>query len=269
MLRRKGEIILVNDPGELIVDSGATFIEFKGYGRIDLADVVNADICCGSTCTAQQDTVTIVIPESCECPYEPLVTIQGKQGDMQSIYGGPFQKYEQYSGLNADGTTPTAAQAVTTIVASINANPYSLVTATDGAGDTIVITEKDCSKSKGFTTYVIGGTVVTDTAHVNETLQTTDMAKLFPINWGMQGSTPELPIRGGCYCKWYFHLRSATPDQQDIDMDRDYGHSDREVTFYVYDALCGDGGGDYEDAYNLVTTAFDDVLTLCGDVYGG
>mgnify|MGYP003336841643 CR=1 FL=1 len=261
MLRRKGESILVNNPGTLLVDSDTDYLEFKGYGKILLTDIVSFDLCCGQDCTAQEDVVTIVIPESCECPFEPIVTIQGKQGDMQSIYGGPFQKYEQYSGLNADGSTPTAAQAVANIVAAINANPYSLVEATDNGSGVMTLFEKDCSKSKGFTTFVIGGSVVTNTGHINATLQKDDMAKLFPINWGMQGSTPDLPIRDGAYCKWYFHLRSATPDEQDIDMDRDYGHSDREVTFYVLD-----NGSDYDTLYATVANIIIN-FTTCGQDY--
>jgi hypothetical protein len=246
MLRRIQEKILVNNPAELVLDDSiADQIEFKGYGIVKAVDLLAFDTCCASAGVEQVDQVTIVIPAgACDCPYEPLVEIRANQGDMLSVFGGPIQKYEQYSGLNADGSTPTATQAATNIFNAINDNPYSIVTATNPSAGFVLITEKDATKTNGFRTYVTGGTVLNDgtgasVLHVKAILTADDMARLFPIKWGMAGSRPELPISGATYCKWSMHIRSAAPDQQNIDMDRAYVHSDREVDFYLLSAVNG------------------------------
>jgi hypothetical protein len=243
MLRRKKELVLINSldtKSIVVVGTGEVYI--KGYGTILKDDIVQCNYCCTADCTAQITSVTASIPEVCECPYDWTLTVQAKQGDMNSIFGGPVTKVAVYSGSNNDGSTPTAQQAAYNCAVAINADPYAIVSAessnnsmtyADFSDGVVVLTEKNCLATHGFDVFIDKGTISVDTAHDGGFLGTEDMAKLFPINWGMQGSLADLPIRGANYCAWTFHLRSASPDTQNIDMDRSYVHYDREVTFYV------------------------------------
>lgn len=235
MLRRVKEQVLINSLASdtVVVTEADNEVYVKGYGVINIADIHHCAYCCTDSCTEQETEITVSIPDSCECPYEWTLTVQAKQGDTNSVFGGPIQKIELYSSLNADGTAAAdATEAATNIAAAINGNPYSIVTATSALA-VLTITEKDCSKTKGFDTFISKGTVTVNQPHVDAILDAEAMAKTFPVNWGHQGSMHDYPIRGAEYCAWTFHLRSASPDQQNIDMDRSYLHSDREVTFYV------------------------------------
>lgn len=239
MLRRQPERILIDSLETKTVIAVTGGVDIMNYGTILSDDVVNAYCECPSDCVAQETEVTVIIPDSCECPYEWGLTIVGKPClgtyEVQTTFG----KKSFYGYQDPSGATPTAAATATAIIANINADPFAIVTAASGGAGVIVLTEKDCSVTCGFSAYTESGTIVENTAHSDAVLDAEEMSRLFPTQWGSIGNMGS-KSKCGTYCVWHFVLRSTTPDIQDIDMSSTYSTYEREVYFYVNNSNSAD-----------------------------
>lgn len=243
MLLRQPEKILIDNITAATVVPISGGVTIAGYGNILSAEILNAYCQCPSDCVAEVVVVCITIPDSCECPYEWPLTIKTRpcvlSYEVQNTL--PASKYYGYS--NPSGAIPTANETATAIAANINADPNSPVTATVGtfaapptfvpntAGTCIRLTEKDCSLTCGFDAYTPAGTVTIITEHENGVLTSTQLAKLFPIQWGFVGARPSIGYCG-TYCVYHFKLRKSC-DVQDISQANSFNCYEQEVYFYV------------------------------------
>jgi len=268
MLLRPAEKILINSfsANSVVPISGGVTVE--GYGDILATEIIEAYCICPSDCVAQVSVVCITIPDSCECPYEWPLTIRTlpclNDYTVQQTFGS--KKYYGYQ--NPSGATPTANETALAVAASINNDPTSLVTAVvgswasptftpSGAGTCIQLTEKDCQKTCGFEVYTDAGVITLAIPHENAVLSSIDLAKLFPIQWGVFGSRPNLPNCGD-YCKYHFKLRKSC-SVQDISQANAFDCYEQEVDFYVNNT-----SGDYVTYwYTEMQSAFTAYLTGC------
>jgi hypothetical protein len=236
MLRRQPERIILNDlssPTLVTVSGGKVFIE--GYGGIlDPAAVVSCFDQCPAACVPEVQTVQVVIPTTCECPYEWGLTIKAHPRLQDYSVQQTFGKSLFYGWSDPAGGTPTATQTAAGVVANINADPFSPVTAVDLGAGLIQLTEKNCdyvTGTAGFRAYTDSGTVITVTAHVEAKLSAGYLNKLFPIQPGFFGATPKLTTCG-TYCLYKFVLRGSG-NIQDIDMSSTFSDYEQEVELYV------------------------------------
>jgi hypothetical protein len=237
MLRRQPERIILNDLSSatlVTVNGGKVFIE--GYGGIlDPAGVLSCFDQCPTACVPQVQTVQVVIPTTCECPYEWGLTIKAKPRLQSYEVQQTFGKSLFYGWSDPAGGTPTAAQTAAGVTANINNDPFSPVSAVDLGAGLIQLTEKNCdfiTGTSGFSAYTDSGTVITVTAHVEAKLSAGFLNKLFPIQPGFFGAAPNLPFANASYCLFKFVIRGSS-NIQDIDMSSTYGDYEQEVEFYV------------------------------------
>ena len=247
MLRKQPHRILVNaltaDTVTNAVAGAAGSVDIEGYGTIERANVFESYKRCSTAETPQVDNVEVVIPTSCECPYEWSLRIVCKP-DL-GIYETQttFPAERNYSYEDPAGGTPTATDAAAAIVASINADPYACVTAvqatdiagTPGAGAFIHITAN--AGTNGFETYTNSGNITLVTPFVPAVLSAEDMHRLFPIQHGSFGQLhPNIPAPGATYCAYHFKLKLASVLQDDSLADG-YMDYEQEVIFYVNNTL--------------------------------
>ncbi len=246
MLRKQPHRILVDDSllGSAIGASGVgSTIQVPGYGELVQANIAHSYKECDTAETPQVDNVEVVIPTSCECPYEWSLRIVCKP-DL-GIYETQttFPAERNYSYEDPAGGTPTATDAAAAIVASINADPYACVTAvqatdiagTPGAGAFIHITAN--AGTNGFETYTNSGNITLVTPFVPAVLSAEDMHRLFPIQHGSFGQLhPNIPAPGATYCAYHFKLKLASVLQDDSLADG-YMDYEQEVIFYVNNTL--------------------------------
>jgi hypothetical protein len=244
MLRRFPEVFLLNALSATSCQAITGGVSIENYGDILTNDVISCSVTCTTGAQAQVDTTTIVIPTSCECPYEWGLTLAAKPCLKSWGIFNTFVKDVYYSYVNPDGSTPTADQVGAAIALQITNDPFGIATATyNGGTDTLTITERNPSITCGFNLFVDSGVIAHPTAHLDPILDTDGMARAFPIQWGQMGSTPNLPIRGADYCLFRYVIRKNA-DIQDIDMANTYNAYEREVLFYVCNTPTS---GDYAD----------------------
>jgi hypothetical protein len=244
MLKQEPKHVIIPTLTATTVNITAGVIRIEGYGTFTAEQVISCYNECPAACTPQVQTVTVVVPESCECPYSwALRSVRiacTSKYDVQTT----FNAERVYEYVSQDGSTPTATQVKDAIVLQVNNDPYRFVNAASTGGTTFTLTERDCDSllgSCGIANYVTSGTVVTSTPHVNPVLPAWKMMQRFPIQWGMVGGNPNLGRCSG-HCVFYFHIRGVD-DIQDIDMSSTWSSYDREVYFYVnpddpnYDAM--------------------------------
>lgn len=236
MLRRQTEKVLLNILTATSARASGTQLFIEGYGGIldNTSMILQATRTCTTPCTKQETDITVVIPTSCECPYEWGLTIKTFPRPLSYEVQQTFGKSIFYGYSDPAGGTPTAAATATAIIANINADPFSPVVASSGGAGVITLVEKNCdyiNGTNGFGAYTDSGTVTPVTAHVEEVLGAGQMSKLFPILPGQFGANPTRPD-GGTYCKMTFVLRGDR-NIQDIDMSSTYAAYEQDVDIYV------------------------------------
>ena len=231
MLRRVPEYILINTiDADSVVAIGAAGdgAYISGYGEILSVNVLDCTITCEDDCVPKIVTVAVDIPTSCECPYEWSLTIECKPnltGEVQNT----FSTRRLYTYMDPAGGTPTDNATATQVVADINADPNTCVTATVSPAGTIRLTAKDCTHD--FSAYTSAGVVTIVTPFTRQLIDADYFAKLFPIQPGAFGARPKLTYCGS-YCIYHLKIRS-TNDTQDISAANHYNGYEREVYFVV------------------------------------
>jgi len=213
-------------------------VTIEGYAPFDPTDVLACDKQCTTVCVPQVTDVTIVVPDSCECPWTFELKVEYLPKLNSYRVQETFYDPNIYTYTDPNGAVPVNTDIAADIVDQINNDPYAQVTATDQTGGVIRLTEKDCDSddgTAGFNLYVNSGTIGAITAHVSGILSYAEMFKLFPIRPGTFGSMQTLPA-SATYCAYYFEI-------QEIGMKRDISmadvpvHNRREVMFYVDNTL--------------------------------
>ena len=232
MLRRRADRILINtiDPATITVTS-ATDVTIEGYGQLTVANQVESHKSCYSGETPKQVTIDVAIPTSCECPYEWCMTVECLPNLQNYEVQTTFPASRVYCYEDPAGGTPTASDTAAAIAASINADPFACVTATV-VGTVITLTGKP---GVDYNAYTASGTVAVTVAFVKAVLDSEYMSRLFPIQWGMQGGSPNLPVAGDAYCEYHFTIRGLE-DVQDVDGANHWNEYEKEVYFYVRSA---------------------------------
>lgn len=108
-LIREPELLVIDSVGADVLDITAGVITVKGYGEFLTADVDDCYRDCNTACTPQVSTVQVVIPTSCECPYEWNLRLVKKP--CLWLYDTPqtFGKESLYTYIDPAGGTPTAS----------------------------------------------------------------------------------------------------------------------------------------------------------------
>lgn len=264
MLLRPAEKILIDNLSAttVVANASGTGIVVNGYGEILLSEVIDFYCQCPSDCIAQQTVVCITIPDSCECPYEWPLLIKTlpclTSYEVQQTFGS--SKYYGYQ--TPSGATPTANETALAVAANITADPSATVSAVAGtyvagvftpsaSGTCILLTELNCEATCGFQAFSDSATITTIVAHVDAVLSSTQIAKIFPIQWGFVGIRPSLGMCG-THCVYHFRLRKAC-SVQDISQANAFNCYEQEVYFYVNSTVIA--------SYN---TFWADVLSLAG-----
>lgn len=196
---------------DLSISAGV--VSIKGMPSFNSADVTQCDKACPTACTPQVTVVTPVPPSApCDCPWNFSMTVTGKPClGLYRLGSETFPRLAIYD-FQIDNGTATVAQIIASIVAQINADPYSIVSAVDTGGShtTITLTEKDCDSDHatcGFEVAIAeaAGTVNTSTPHVDAVLSASALAREAPITPGSIFGDPQL-LRCGTYCKFTFTI---------------------------------------------------------------
>src|SRR5687768_7185776 len=116
MLRRQPERILLNSLTATTILTTAGGVKVEGFGTILAAEVINCYKQCTSAGTAQETTVTVVIPDACECPYEWGMTIRGLVNNADYSTNSTFGSQNYYGYSDPAGATPTAAATATALI---------------------------------------------------------------------------------------------------------------------------------------------------------
>lgn len=231
MLRRQADRILINLINPAIITNvvAGVSVTIEGYGVLTFANQIASHKTCSAAEIPQEVDVTVVIPASCECPYEWTLTVECLADYRNYEVQTTFPSSRVYGYEDPAGGVPTAAATAAGIAAQINADPFTCVTAVV-VGTTITLTSKP--GTYGFNAYTPSGTVAVVTPFTAAVLSPDYMSRLFPIQPGHFGSHPNLPIYGDDYCEYHFVIR--TPDDiQDVDGANHWNGYEKEVYFYV------------------------------------
>lgn len=230
MLRRHADRILINtiNPDIITNVSAGVAVTIEGYGILTVAGQIESHKTCTTAETPKEVTVGVVIPVSCECPYEWCLVVECLPNTRLYEVQNTFSATRTYCYEDPAGGTPTAAATAAAIVASINADPFACATAVLDTTD-IVLTGK---AGHNFNAYTASGTVTVDAEFVAAILDSEYMARVFPIRHGSFGSQPTLPIPGENYCEYHFRIMGNN-DQQDVDGASHWNSYEKEVYFYV------------------------------------
>lgn len=197
------------------VNVNAGVISIKGLPSFTAAEVSAASCgrACKTACVPQAVTLTPTVPSTtCECPW--LWELKVVKLPCTKTYRSweIFTHTENYNYTDESGAALTVNGIVTSIVAQINANPDSVVTAaavgTAGSYTAFTLTEKDCDgqlATCGFDAFITSGAASAPTAHVGAILSDDEIAREFPIQEMGFMSRPELAYCGS-YCKYVFTI---------------------------------------------------------------
>ena len=235
MLRRVITNVLVNSfTASTITALGGNCsgkVSIADYGEIDNAWIQSCFFKCATAGRNKTVAVTVVIPNSCECPYEWGVTTvcypSSQYGSRYEI-NETFNVPRYYGYQDPAGGVPTAAATAAAIAANINADKYACVTAFNVPGSA-VITLTSIDSSHGFDAYTPSGSVNVVNAGAKAYLSVDQLAKLFPIQPGQFGARPDL-TNCGAYCEYAFVINKSI---QDISAASHYNDYVEEVHFYV------------------------------------
>lgn len=230
MLRRHADRIILNsiDPAIITNVTPNVSLTIEGYGILNVANQIESHKTCASAETPQEVTVEVVIPTSCECPYEWCLNIECKPDLQNYEVQTTFPAHRLYCYEDPAGGTPTANATAAAIAAQINADPYACVTATVAAA-TITLTSKP---GACFNAYTASGNVAVTQPYVAAVLDAEYLCRLFPIQHGHFGAKPILPLPGEDYCEYHFTIRGLE-DVQDVDGANHWNEYEKEVYFYV------------------------------------
>lgn len=193
-----------------VVVSGGV-ITIAGLPSFNVDDVADCYRTCTTACTPQVVVVTPVVPTApCECPWSFDMQIRKKSCGFERIADILEHNYS-YNYTNPNGDPPTVALIIASVVAQINSDPNSIVTAVDtgDAHTTITLTEKDCDTANRTCGFVVTGNSLTQsqsTAHVDAVLPIWEVQRNFPITPGSDFSNPVTAFCGSEYCKYYLHI---------------------------------------------------------------
>lgn len=209
------------DTNSLDITSGVVTIQ--GLPSFNVADVEQCFRVCKTACVAQVTTVVPTVPTTpCECPWNWSITIRRKPcldtGETdQLVTNGRMYDYQDNS-----GATPTVNEIITSIIAQIDADPNSNVTAAGiggvGTYTSFTLTEKNCgdtfyNRTCGFEAFVTSGTVTytggSNVAHVDPIVPAWRAGKAFAILPGSAFTEPDL-ARCGDYCIYHFRVNPST-----------------------------------------------------------
>ena len=233
MLRRTVENILVNTlSASTLVQIGGNCtgkVQIAGYGEIDNSKIWNCFFKCSTPGRLKVVTVNVVIPSTCECPYEWSLTtvcypslLLGSRYEVTNTFNVP----RVYTYQDPAGGTPTAAATATAIAANINADVYGCVTA-QAIGSVLTLTAKTVDKQ--FDAYTPSGSVNIANPGSRPILPASELYKLFPIQPGEFGSQPDL-TNGGTYCQYSVQIADKI---QAVNGASHYNDYYSEVNFYV------------------------------------
>lgn len=233
MLRRQVENILINSlSATTLVQIGGNCtgkVQIAGYGEIDNSKIWSCFFKCATPGRLKVVSVTVVIPSSCECPYEWSLTtvcypnlLLGSRYEVANTFNVP----RLYTYEDPAGGTPTASATAAAIAANINADKYACVTAL-AIGAVITLTAKTTDHQ--FDAYTPSGSVSIANPGARPILPASELWKLFPIQPGQFGSMPDL-TNCGVYCQYQFQLKDKI---QDISAASHYNDYYSEVNFYV------------------------------------
>lgn len=233
MLRRQSENILINSPGPttLVAVGGncSGNVHVSGYGEIDNSNIWACFFKCSTAGRLKVVTVNVVIPSTCECPYEWVLTtvcypslLLGTRYEIANTFNTP----RVYTYQDPAGGTPTAAATATAIAANINADKYACVTA-QAIGSVLTLTAK--STDHQFDAYTPSGSVSIANPGARPILPASELAKLFPILPGEFGAQPDLTTCGN-YCQYQFQIKGKIEDISAASHWNDYY---TEINFYV------------------------------------
>jgi hypothetical protein len=230
MLRRAADRILLNNIDPAIITNVTPNVELtiEGYGILNVANQIESNKSCTTAETPKEVTIDVAIPTSCECPYEWCMTVECLPNLQNYEVQTTFPAIRTYCYEDPAGGTPTASATAAAITASINADPFSCVTA-GVVGTVITLTAKP---GVNFNAYAASGTVAETVPYVAAVLDAEYMCRLFPIRHGSFGSKPNLPIAGDSYCEYHFTIRGLE-EVQDVDGANHWNNYEKEVYFYV------------------------------------
>ena len=168
---------------------------------------------CTTVCTEQVVTITPTIPSAtCECPWLWTLQIVKKACTTTYRVQETFESSTEYNFGDPNGAPLTVNAIVTSMLAQINGNDDSIITAVGvgapGSYTAFTITEKDCDSDLatcGFEYFVNSGTFSAITAHVAPILNRSQLAREFAILPGSMFSDPQL-ARGASYCVYGFRI---------------------------------------------------------------
>jgi hypothetical protein len=168
---------------------------------------------CKTDCVKQAVTITPTVPSAtCECPYLWEMRLVGLPCLKTYRTDETFERVEEYNYTDKSGAALTVNAIVTSVVAQINGNPDSIITAaavgSAGSYTDLAITEKDCDSehaSCGFNVYVSTGTFSSATGHTGAILSDAEIAREFPITYMAFMNRPALAYCGS-YCKYNFRI---------------------------------------------------------------
>ena len=242
MLRREDKLILLNSlSASTITQVGGNcsgVVEIAGYGQIKAAEVNDCYFKCAQNGRAKVVNVTVVIPSSCECPYEwGLTIVNYPSNELGSRYevNNTFNVPRYYNYIDPAGGTPTATATAAAIAAQINADaafiadgrPLSNCTA-QAFGAMIVLTASN--PAYGFDAYSPSASINIANPGQRPILTALEMAKLFPIQPGQFGAQPQLPNPALIYCEYGFDIFTKIQSVNGANHFNDYHQL---VKFYV------------------------------------
>ena len=239
MLRRPIKRVLINGlSSTTLTQIGGNCsgnVTVAGFGNILNSNIVSCYFKCSTAGRNKTVAVTVVIPVSCECPYEWGLTTVCYPSDMYSTrfkIQNTFNDPRYYSYQDPAGGVPTAAATAAAIASMINADPNACVSAFNVAGSA-VITLTSLLPQNSFDAYTPSGSVSIVNPGAKPVLTNAELNALFPIQPGEFGAQPDLTSCGNC-CEYGFVIQSAI---QDIVGPSHYEDYQGEVTFYVRNDL--------------------------------
>ena len=125
MLRRQADRILINtiDPASITNVTANVTATIEGYGILTVANQIESHKSCTDAETPKEMAIDVIIPTSCECPYEWCLTVECLPNLQTYEVQTTFPANRLYCYEDPAGGTPTAAATAAAIVASINADP--------------------------------------------------------------------------------------------------------------------------------------------------
>ena len=239
MLRRPVKRVLVNGlSSSTLTQIGGNCsgkVVIAGFGEIDNADIQACYFKCNTPGRNRTVAVTVVIPQSCECPYEWELTTVCYPSDMYSSrfkIQNTFNNPRVYTYVDPAGGVPTAAATAAGIAAQINADPNACVNAFNVPGSP-VITLTSLLPENSFDAYTPSGSVNIVNAGSKPVLTPAELNALFAIQPGQFGAQPDLTNCGN-YCEYRFTIQKSI---QDVVGPSHYEDYIEEVSFYVRNDL--------------------------------